>query len=453
MEFEATRYIPMTIPYFAENGKNGHDFSATFNQPRPFFTTAKSRRLIPPKNRGRNKKALMPADSNRFLFSYIASFRENSSLPQSNTQRQASQKDKSNLNNNKPQKTRTPKPKPVKNPPENHGTPWTPWTPEAKNQLLNYWAANRSLDSLAAHLGRSPSSCQKRLKKLKEENRRLETVPESALEPVLRTGKSEFGSSSHQNESVCPSAAASDLASLPPSIVSATASDFSQNSQITRDSKTRAKDPIKNRNDLLHVNIECLDFEEYLYYASLPEKTTDLLKCLLHLNETGQNTMPHIIYEEVKAATVFPFIDDSVFTAEYHLPKEEALFELAQLQKYFKRRGDAGNKAVASYPGTTTFILLFWKLLPKLAPKYFYEATTTNKNGNRTVAKMIDYCLTLEPTENIRRICKHEPEGLGIFNQSMDESIRYNPIAITVDTKVETAASTGEPQLAIWTKA
>ncbi|KAI0183288.1 hypothetical protein EV127DRAFT_30744 [Xylaria flabelliformis] len=88
-----------------------------------------------------------------------------------------------------------------------------------------------------------------------------------------------------------------------------------------------------------------------------------------------------------------------------------------------------------------------------IVPKHFHEATTTNENGGRTVAKMIDYCFTLEPTENIRRICKHEPEGLGIFNQSMDESIRYNPIAITVDTKVETAASTGEPQLAIWTKA
>ncbi|KAI1735970.1 hypothetical protein F4680DRAFT_433700 [Xylaria scruposa] len=41
-----------------------------------------------------------------------------------------------------------------------------------------------------------------------------------------------------------------------------------------------------------------------------------------------------------------------------------------------------------------------------------------------------------------------------MFNQSKNGRIRYyRPIAIAVEAKVETAASTGESQLAIWTKA
>ncbi|KAI0855414.1 hypothetical protein F4860DRAFT_496541 [Xylaria cubensis] len=68
---------------------------------------------------------------------------------------------------------------------------------------------------------------------------------------------------------------------------------------------------------------------------------------------------------------------------------------------------------------------------------------------------MVDFCLTIDPKdpEGIRWICHSEPEGLAMFNQSPHNALRYSPIAIAVDTKVETAASTGEYQLGIWTKA
>ncbi|KAI0552217.1 hypothetical protein F4679DRAFT_102947 [Xylaria curta] len=485
--FEATGYAADTIPYFAphENGKNSHDVSAAFNQPRPFSTT-KSRRLTPPENRGRNKKALTPADPNRLFFSHMASSKENSSLP----------------------------PEPPEARHRKQGTP------EEDRALLGYRTDRHSWPYITNKLGRTTQSCQSRLKvlgkrtegdsldELPQQTRPASTTTEAATPPtsrletlseptptlLLRKGASDFTSPRPQDVPV-------DLQLRPASTVSGTASDFadlqispsptvsapvsglesswhqaipddvpstnpSVHTRKTRDSKTRGKNPIQNRDDLLSVNIKYLDIRDN------PSKMTDLIKALW-LNQTGLNTIPSIIREQVEAATVYP-LQDNFFTTEYHLLKEEALSELTQLQSILRhaKACKAESRAEHSwniYVQSRIFDIAFDQadntiqaldtmsatIAPKLAPTFSSLATTIDQNSGRTVAEMVDYCLTIEPKdqEGIRQICDCEPEGLGIFNQSTYPPLRHRPIGVAVETRIETAASAGEPQLGIWTKA
>ncbi|TRX97915.1 hypothetical protein FHL15_001125 [Xylaria flabelliformis] len=101
-----------------------------------------------------------------------------------------------------------------------------------------------------------------------------------------------------------------------------TTTSASEVSQETRGSK--APSPIMNRDDLFFVNIKYLDLRNN------PSKMTDLIEALW-LNQTGPDTIPYIIREQVEAAIVY-LLKDNFFTTEYHLPKKEALFELAQFQ-------------------------------------------------------------------------------------------------------------------------
>ncbi|KAI1738544.1 hypothetical protein F4680DRAFT_449973 [Xylaria scruposa] len=225
------------------------------------------------------------------------------------------------------------------------------------------------------------------------------------------------------------------------------------------------KTPIMDRIDLFSVGIKYLDIRDN------PSKMTGLIEALW-LNQTGLNTIPSMIREQVEAATVYP-LDDNLFTTEYHLSKEEALLEFARLQIMLKQASEYKEHSHAEYAWNIALSQVFEvafkrayytiraedttsaTIAPKLAHEFSSLATTINYNSNGALYKMVDWCLTIEPKdrEGIRQICDCAPEGLGTFNQSTYPPLRHTAISVAVVTKTETAASTGEPQLSIWTKA
>ncbi|KAI1746094.1 hypothetical protein F4680DRAFT_442365 [Xylaria scruposa] len=88
-------------------------------------------------------------------------------------------------------------------------------------------------------------------------------------------------------------------------------------------------------------------------------------------------------------------------------------------------------------------------IVPKLAP------TVEDLDGSDgTASKMVDYYPTIKPKspKKVERIAiKQSSEALCTINQSTNTPLCHNPVVIIVETKVETAPTSGEPQLAIWT--
>lgn len=87
---------------------------------------------------------------------------------------------------------------------------------------------------------------------------------------------------------------------------------------------------------------------------------------------------------------------------------------------------------------------------PKLIPRHV--------SGQLVESKMVDYAIYLSPDKDmatrIISILRIQPKDSQSINQTMYDSLRQRPIAISIETKIPDASEEdGKVQLAIWVSA
>ncbi|KAI1131406.1 hypothetical protein F5Y10DRAFT_233603 [Nemania abortiva] len=235
-------------------------------------------------------------------------------------------------------------------------------------------------------------------------------------------------------------------------------------------SRARSQSPIKNTADLRFADIEIRQLADEETFDGLPESARNLITSLQQIND-GEEFIPSLIHEQVEAASKRYKVRPHNIISQYHLTPDEALFEFQSLVGLVRNAisckaeeqseaawnalvhsrvfelalAKSAGKSVKSWLTTTA------KMIPEVAPR-----TGGVRGGGGTVAKMVDFCLTIEPTNprKVTHMLDYQPTlQLGTINQSQYMPLRFRPIAIAVETKVDTASNTGETQLGIWTKA
>ncbi|KAI1153550.1 hypothetical protein F4825DRAFT_248100 [Nemania diffusa] len=234
-------------------------------------------------------------------------------------------------------------------------------------------------------------------------------------------------------------------------------------------SRARARSHIKNRADLRFARIEMRDLRKRETLPKLPESARELLKRLGAVNR-GEGIIPSIIREEFQAAGG-EFGPSNLITTSYHLTKDEALRELQGIVDIVDNAASCSDEsqseaawnalvhcrvfewALANSAGKSvkSWLVSSARMVPGVASKVGNPG-----NSGGAGSKMVDFCLTIEPTnpEQVTDIMEYQQASqLQTLNQSMYPPLRFRPVAIAVETNVDTSQETGETQLGIWTKA
>ncbi|KAI0100316.1 hypothetical protein GGR51DRAFT_564128 [Nemania sp. FL0031] len=235
-------------------------------------------------------------------------------------------------------------------------------------------------------------------------------------------------------------------------------------------SRARSRSPVKTVADLRFAKIEIRDLDGEVVFDSLPESARNLIMDLREI-EDGMGIIPPLIRKEVEAASRRKLQQNHLLTTQYHLTRDEALLELQGLLRLVagaksckaEEQSEAAWNTVVHYPvfqlalagpvgrSVKPWVTTTAKIVSDVVPR-----TGNAESGGGTVAKLIDFCLTIEPKDpvQVENILFQQPNyQLRTFNQSMYTPLRFRPIAIAVESKIDTASSTGETQLAIWTRA
>jgi hypothetical protein len=89
------------------------------------------------------------------------------------------------------------------------------------------------------------------------------------------------------------------------------------------------------------------------------------------------------------------------------------------------------------------------RILPSLVPR--------RASGDILKSKLVDYTINLLPNEEmdsvIRLLLQSQPVNLQTINQTMYGPVRYQPIAISIETKTPNASEDAMVQLRVWVAA
>ncbi|GAW23560.1 hypothetical protein ANO14919_131270 [Xylariales sp. No.14919] len=238
----------------------------------------------------------------------------------------------------------------------------------------------------------------------------------------------------------------------------------------TRSSRARSRSPIKSMADLRFADIEMRSLSDSHALGALPETTRDLIARFQDVDD-GIQVVPALIRPQAEAAMGKSVRPHNV-AEQYHLTPDDALRELQGLLDIV---GDAASCqlecqselawnalvhcrvfqwALAQSAGKTmkSWLTTTATIVPELAPR----TGPLTDDATTTASKMVDFCLTIEPgrPDQVDDMLSRQPhERLYTLNQTMYAPLRFRPVAVAVETKIDTAASTGETQLGIWTKA
>lgn len=187
----------------------------------------------------------------------------------------------------------------------------------------------------------------------------------------------------------------------------------------------------------------------------------------------GISVVPQAVQGEIASnpkKTIMDRLSPHNMNISYHLSDAKAVEELYKLRAIIANAADckvecqseaAWNARVhdpllrlametAAVPQIRPFIATTATIIPALLPRNTFT-------GDLLSSRLVDFCITLESDttqkEAIKQLLSSQPATLRSLNQTMYSPLRFRPIAITVETKTDTAIETGESQLAIWTKA
>ncbi|KAI0552218.1 hypothetical protein F4679DRAFT_581906 [Xylaria curta] len=208
-----------------------------------------------------------------------------------------------------------------------------------------------------------------------------------------------------------------------------------------------------DRGQLPYVDIITRKFNEETF-ARLPGKARDLIRELIFIYKSSSGIIPAIICKDVERLDT---LMDHNFDNDYYLTKIAALGELRRLREVIRNALNCDEEsesepawnafvhwnifkiALAKPAGKTVkpFLVTTAAIAPGLCPK---TNILDGDGDGKVVPKMVDFCLTIEPNdlEQVQLICSRQPCGRDTINQSTYPPLRHRPIAIAVDTKVET---------------
>ncbi|KAI1498687.1 hypothetical protein F5X99DRAFT_431577 [Biscogniauxia marginata] len=199
-------------------------------------------------------------------------------------------------------------------------------------------------------------------------------------------------------------------------------------------------------------------------YSQLPPSTRALVD---HLRDAfdGIQILPTVVRNDANER-VHPH--NLIQDPAYHLGAEEALAELRQVRSVADAASDCQLEcqSEAAWNARVHNPLLLLALAGKrgktVKPWITTTATMISESKTRSIdtgeimsSKMVDFCLTIElrSPKAVQQVLMRQPcDNLRTINQTMYPPLRFRPIAVAIETKIETSASMGESQLGIWTK-
>ncbi|KAI0553745.1 hypothetical protein F4679DRAFT_434778 [Xylaria curta] len=169
----------------------------------------------------------------------------------------------------------------------------------------------------------------------------------------------------------------------------------------------------------------------------------------------SNETLPEVIHQDLKK--VFPQkILPHTLLKHKHLKKGVALHELKMLQKIIQA-SDACTSTI-EHEDVWNFsvhhpmlCLAFEDYGTKMQVKPVMSACMI-VDVTDTAFEKVNFCILIKPAslERVEKIVEAQSANLQRTNQT--NAVRQDMIAISCDTKADVAATTGEAQLAIWTK-
>ncbi|KAI0543390.1 hypothetical protein F4679DRAFT_593040 [Xylaria curta] len=210
---------------------------------------------------------------------------------------------------------------------------------------------------------------------------------------------------------------------------------------------------INNKHDLSVAGFKPALLHENL--ADLPAKTQTLVRNFQDVVDFNTGFIPDVIRQDVEVAIGRKVLDQA--QQQYCLPKKEALYELRTLQTILSKSRNCKRKTkqegVWNFKVYYPILELAFERDP-VANMEVEPVTTATMipDATDTAFKKVDFCITIDPgsPEQVKEIIRRQGPKLQTFNQT--NAVRYEVIAISIETKIETASTTGEAQLAVWTK-
>jgi len=181
--------------------------------------------------------------------------------------------------------------------------------------------------------------------------------------------------------------------------------------------------------------------QPFMFDSATAEDTRTREELLYELNVLGK------VLNKSRRCVQNRFAEPS-WNENVHFPILELALESFAGVEY---RNVYGRHAVSSYlvqrlmlTSTTACVV------PRLVPRHI--------NGDILASKIVDYTINLEPSDEmedmILRMLKNQPHDLRTINQTMCSYVRYLPIAVSIETKMQDGSEQeAKVQLVMWAAA